>query len=109
MAIGFTAVMLLSVSAGIDFSAGGFDLLLSFMGLLAGANLVSVGIRMHEHSVVFDGACAQAAFMRRNTAAVGLVMASYAGGLRRGKSRALLCHVRSALARGLPDQRRSSW
>jgi hypothetical protein len=95
MAIGFT-VMLLSVSAGIHFSAGGFGLLLSFTGILVGANLVAVGVRMHEHPVVFDGACALAAFMcrNRNTAAVGLIMASYAvsrdGCLWRGRSRALL-------------------
>jgi hypothetical protein len=95
MAIGFT-VMLLSVSAGIHFSAGGFGLLLSFTGILVGANLVAVGVRMHEHPVVFDGACALAAFMC-NTAAVGLIMASYAVTVVFGEADLVLCFAMFAL------------
>ena len=82
MSIGLT-IMLLSVSAGIHFGDGGFALLICFTGVLAGANLVAVGVRMADHLVptfpaVFGGARALAAFVRRNTAAVGLFMASCA-------------------------------
>jgi len=82
MSIGLT-IMLLSVSAGIHFGDGGFALLICFTGVLAGANLVAVGVRMVDHLVptfpaVFGGARALAAFVRRNTAVVGLIMASSA-------------------------------
>ncbi|XP_066330298.1 uncharacterized protein [Miscanthus floridulus] len=77
MAAGLT-VMLLSISAGMHF--GGFGLLLCFMGVLIGANLLTVAVRMADGPaliapVVFGGA-ALAAFVRRNITIVGLVMAS---------------------------------
>jgi hypothetical protein len=95
MSIGFT-VMLLSISAGIHFGADGFSLLLSFMGVLAGTNLVTLGIRMADHPAstfpaVFGGARAPTAFVRSNTAAMGLVMASCAITVVSGESDPMLC------------------
>jgi hypothetical protein len=92
------------------FGTGGFGLLLCFMGVL-----VAVGVRMDDGPapivpVVFGGARALAAFVHRNIAAVGLVMASCAfTALRRGRPDALLWHVRSGPGRAQPDQHRSSW
>ncbi|CAD6246904.1 unnamed protein product [Miscanthus lutarioriparius] len=107
MAIGFT-VMLLSVSVGIHSGAGGgagaFGLLLSFTGVLAGANLVTVGVRMADHRVPtvlvvfeFDGARALAALMRRNIAVVGLVMASCAFTAVSGEAGPMFCFAMLAL------------
>jgi hypothetical protein len=82
MTIGFI-VMLLSVSAGMHFGAGGFGLLLCFLGVLVDASLVAAGVSLADGStpivlVVFASARAITAFVRRNTAVVGLVMASCA-------------------------------
>ena len=103
MAIGFT-VMLLSVSVGIHSGAGAFGLLLSFTGVLAGANLVTVGVRMADHRVPtvlvvfeFDGARALAALMRRNIAVVGLVMASCAFTAVSGEAGPMFCFAMLAL------------
>ncbi|XP_020406982.1 uncharacterized protein [Zea mays] len=83
-AIGLT-ITLLSVSGGIHFSSTcGFGLLLSFTGILAGANLVAFGVSKADDNpaptfpTAFDSARALAAFMRRSTATAGLVMASCA-------------------------------
>jgi hypothetical protein len=91
-------VMLIFVSAGINFSAGGFSLLLCFVGVLVGANLLAAGVPMADGPapnpivpVVFGGARALAAFMRRNTAGVGLVMASFAFTVVSGEEDPLLC------------------
>jgi hypothetical protein len=97
---GFT-VMLLSVSAGIYFNTGSFGLL-SFMGILAGANLVTVGVRMTDGPAptvlaVFGGARVLAAFVRRNTAAVGLVVASCAIAVVSGEAEPVLCFAMFAL------------
>ncbi|CAL5010620.1 unnamed protein product [Urochloa decumbens] len=73
-------LVILLISAG----AGGFALLLCFAGVLAGANLVPVGVHMAHDDLapvvpaVFDGARALAAFLRRHLAVVGLVLASSA-------------------------------
>ncbi|CAL4997087.1 unnamed protein product [Urochloa decumbens] len=80
------ALLLISVSAGINFGAGGFvGLLLCFAGVLAGASLVAVGVRMADDSaapvvpaVFIGGARTLAAFLRRHLAVFGLVMASSA-------------------------------
>jgi len=104
MAIGFT-VMLLSVSMGIHSGAGaGAFGLLSFTGVLAGANLVTVGVRVSDHRVPtvlavfeFDGARALAALMRRNIAVVGLVMASCAFTAVSGEAGPVLCFAMLAL------------
>jgi hypothetical protein len=82
MTIGLT-VMLISVSAGMHFGVGGFGLLLCFLGVLVSTSLVAAGVSMSDGPspivpVVFAGARSLAAFVRRNTAAVGLVMASCA-------------------------------
>ena len=95
MSIGFT-VMLLSVSAGIMIhsGAGGFGLLLlCFTGVLAGANLVAVGVSMTDVPAAFGGARALGAFVIRwNTAAaVGLVMASCAVTVVSGETEPVLC------------------
>ena len=101
MSIGLT-IMLLSVSAGIHFGDGGFALLICFTGVLAGANLVAVGVRMVDHLVptfpaVFGGARALAAFVRRNTAVVGLIMASSAFTVVSGEAGPVLCFAMLAL------------
>jgi hypothetical protein len=101
MAIGL-AIMLLSVSAGIHSDAGAFGLLLSFTGVLAGANLITIGVRMADGHVpnvpvVFDGARALAALMRRNTAVVGLIMASCAVTVVSGEAEPVLCFAMLAL------------
>jgi hypothetical protein len=75
--------MLISVGAGMHLNAGGFSLLLSFVGVLVATSLVTAGVRMAHGPapiipVVFAGTRSLAAFVRRNTAAVGLVMASSA-------------------------------
>ncbi|CAM0149039.1 unnamed protein product [Urochloa decumbens] len=82
MAAGLTA-MLLSVGAGIhSCHSGGFGLLLCFTGVLVGANLVAVGVRMAEEDpaarmgpAAVAGARALAALLRRNLGVVGLLMA----------------------------------
>ncbi|RCV29793.1 hypothetical protein SETIT_6G041600v2 [Setaria italica] len=78
------AILLFSVSAGFNSGAGAFGLLLCFAGVLAGANIVAVGIRMSGAYLapvvpaVLAEARALAEFLRRNLAVVGLVMASCA-------------------------------
>ncbi|CAL4997097.1 unnamed protein product [Urochloa decumbens] len=82
MAAGLT-VMLLSVGAGIhSCHSGGFGLVLCFTGVLVGANLVAVGVRMAEEDpaahmgpAAVAGARALSAFLRRNLGVVGLLMA----------------------------------
>lgn len=74
-AIGLT-ITLLSVSGGIHFSSTcGFGLLLSFTGILAGANLVAFGVSKADDN---PAPTFPTAFMRRSTATAGLVMASCA-------------------------------
>ena len=96
------AVMLISVYAGMHFSAGSFGLLLCFMGVLVGGSLVAAGVRMADGPapivpVVFASARALAAFVRRNTAAVGLVMASCAVTAVSGEEDPVLCFATFAL------------
>jgi hypothetical protein len=95
-------VMLISVSTGMHVGAGGFGLLLCFMGVLVGASLVAAGVRMADGpapivSVVSGGARAHAAFVRHNTAAVGLVMASCAVTAVSGEEDPVLCFTTFAL------------
>ncbi|CAL5010619.1 unnamed protein product [Urochloa decumbens] len=96
-AAGF-AVLLISVSAGINFfGAGGFGLVLCFAGVLVGASLVAVGVRMADAdpvSVVPEvvaGARALHAFLQRNLTVVGLVMASCAITAVSGEAGPVLC------------------
>jgi hypothetical protein len=95
-------VMLLSVSAGMHFD--GFGLLLSFVGILIGTSLVAAGVRMGDIPapnlivpVVLGGARALAAFVRRNAAVVGLVMASCAVTAVSGEEDPVLCSAMFAL------------
>jgi hypothetical protein len=95
-------VMLISVSTGMHVGVGGFGLLLCFMGVLVGASLVAAGVRMADCSapivsVVSGGARALAAFVRRNVASVGLVMASCAFTVVSGEEDPVLCFVMFAL------------
>jgi hypothetical protein len=95
--------MLISVSAGMHLGASGFGLLLCFLGFLVGASLVAAGVCMADGPtpivlVVFAGARALAAFMRRNTAVVGLVMTSCAVTmLVSGEAHPVLCFATFAL------------
>ncbi|CAL4997088.1 unnamed protein product [Urochloa decumbens] len=92
------AVLLISVSAGINFfGAGGFGLVLCFMGVLAGASLVAVGVRMADADPmsvvpeVLAGARALHAFLQRNLAVVGVVVASSAVTAVSGEASPVLC------------------
>ncbi|CAO2205965.1 unnamed protein product [Urochloa humidicola] len=86
IAAGF-AILVLAVSAGVNLiSDSAFGLLLSFAGVLAGVNAIAYGVWIARdaaaapigHPAVFDGAGALPAFLRRNLAAVGLIVASSA-------------------------------
>jgi hypothetical protein len=101
MTIGLT-VMLVSVSAAMHLGAGCFGLLLCFLGVLVGASLVAAGVSMADGStpivlVVFASARAIAAFVRRNTAVVGLVMASCAVATVSSEADPMLCFGMFAL------------
>ncbi|CAO2205971.1 unnamed protein product [Urochloa humidicola] len=98
------AILLVSVSAGINSGSGGFvGFLLCFAGVHAGVGLVGVGVLMADDNavpvvpVVFDGARALAAFLRRHLAAVGLVMASCAVTAVSGEAGPVLCFAMFAL------------
>ena len=100
------AIMLISASVGINFGAGGgFGLILSFTGVLAGANLVAVGVRMASDPepaapvvpAVFTGARALSYFLRCHLTAAGLVMASCAVAAVSGQASPVLCLGMSAL------------
>ncbi|CAO2205954.1 unnamed protein product [Urochloa humidicola] len=79
-------ILLISVSASINIGSGAFVFLLCFTGVLAGAGLVAVGVRMADNNnpapvapAVFDGARALAASsLRRHLKVVGVLMASCA-------------------------------
>ena len=101
MTIGLT-VMLVSVCVGMHVGAGGFGLLLCFMGVLVGASLVAAGVSMNDGParivpVVSGGARSLAVFVRRNTAAVGLVMASCSVTAVSGEEDPVLCFGMFAL------------
>ncbi|KAG2577170.1 hypothetical protein PVAP13_6NG085500, partial [Panicum virgatum] len=96
-------VLLLAVSAGINFSGGGgggFGLLLSFAGVLAGANIIAGGVRMADDPApptgpaVFAGARAPA---RRKLAVLGMILASSAAMAVAGEARPALCFGTLAL------------
>jgi len=101
-------IMLISASVGINSGGGGgggFGLILSFMGVLAGANLVAVGIRMASDPTpaapvvpeVFAGARALAYFLRRHLTVAGFFMASCAVAAVSGGAGPVLCFGMSAL------------
>ena len=99
-------IMLISASVGINSGAGGgFVLILSFMGVLAGASLIAVGVRMADGPApaapvvpaVFAGSRALAAFPRRHLTVVGLVMASCAVAAVSGDAGPVLGFAMSAL------------
>ncbi|TVU00949.1 hypothetical protein EJB05_53606, partial [Eragrostis curvula] len=81
-ATGFV-VLSLAVIAGVG--SGKLGLLLGFVGVLAGANLIAVAVRMADEpttptivNAVIAGVGALTAFLRRNLGVVGLAMASSA-------------------------------
>ncbi|CAD6246910.1 unnamed protein product [Miscanthus lutarioriparius] len=78
------------------FGAGSLGLLVCFMGVLVGTNLVAISVRMDDgpasiFPVVPGGARALGAFVRRNIAAVGLFMASCAFAALSCEEDAVLC------------------
>ncbi|CAO2205955.1 unnamed protein product [Urochloa humidicola] len=84
IAAGF-AVLSLGVSAGVNMISGSaFGLLLSFAGVLAGVNAIAYGFWIARDAApvgrpaVFAGAGALPAFLRRELAVVGLLVASSA-------------------------------
>ncbi|RCV29799.1 hypothetical protein SETIT_6G042100v2 [Setaria italica] len=91
------AILLFSVSAGFNSGAGGFGLLLCFAGVLAGANIVAVGILAPVVPAVLAEARALAEFLGRNLAVVGLVMASCAVTAVSGEAGQVLCFGMFAL------------
>uniref|UniRef100_A0A0A9B767 Uncharacterized protein n=1 Tax=Arundo donax TaxID=35708 RepID=A0A0A9B767_ARUDO len=96
MATGF-AILLLALSTAIGSS--GFGLLVSLVGVLAGANLIAVGV--HDPApiaaAVFAGVGALTALLRRNLAAAGLIMASSAVTAIAGEAGPALCFAMFAL------------
>jgi hypothetical protein len=101
MTMNFT-IMLVSVSAAMHPCDGGFGLLLCFWGVLVGASLIVIGVRMADAPtpivpVVIGGAQALAEFVRRNTAIVGLIMASCAVTAVSGEEDPVLCFAKFAL------------
>ncbi|XP_066353172.1 uncharacterized protein [Miscanthus floridulus] len=69
---------LIAVSAGVS-SAGGFALLLSFAGVLAGASLIFVGVRVADDPTAPAGRPGVGVrCLRRNLALAGLLLASSA-------------------------------
>ncbi|KAK3122866.1 hypothetical protein QOZ80_8AG0619470 [Eleusine coracana subsp. coracana] len=77
------AIMLLAVSAGVGY--GELGMLLGFVGILVGASFVAVGVRMGDDptkpmvpAVLPRVGALIAAFLHRNLAVVGLLMASSA-------------------------------
>ncbi|CAO2205952.1 unnamed protein product [Urochloa humidicola] len=100
------ALLLISVSAGIHFGAGGLvGLLLCFPGVLAGVGLVAVGVLMADDdpaapvvpAVFVGGPRALAASLRRHLGIVGLVMASCALTAVSGEAGPVLCFAMFAL------------
>nr|TKW08652.1 hypothetical protein SEVIR_6G038000v2 [Setaria viridis] len=91
------AILLFSVSAGFNSGAGGFGLLLCFAGVLAGANIIAVGILAPVVPAVLAEARALAEFLGRNLAVVGLVMASCAVTAISGEAGQVLCFGMFAL------------
>ncbi|CAO2205950.1 unnamed protein product [Urochloa humidicola] len=92
------AILLISISVGVNFfGAGGFGFLLCFAGVLAGASLVAIGVRMTDADPVsvvpevLAGARALHAFLQRNLAVVGIVMASSAVTVVSGEAGPVLC------------------
>jgi len=75
------ALTLIAVSVGVV-SSSGFALLLSFVGVLAGASLIFVGVRIADDPTAPAGhpglLAAGLRFLRRNLALVGLLLASSA-------------------------------
>ena len=77
------AVTVIAVSVGVS-STGGFALLLSFAGVLAGASLIFVGVRVADDDptapIGRPGVLAAGVVhcLRRNLALVGLLLASSA-------------------------------
>ncbi|CAO2200720.1 unnamed protein product [Urochloa humidicola] len=96
-------ILLISVSACINFAAGSVGLVLCFAGILAGVSFVGVGVRMADNDpapvipAVFGGARALAAFLRLHLAVFGLVMASCAGTAMSGDAEPVLCLFMFAL------------
>ncbi|KAG2577169.1 uncharacterized protein LOC120677687 [Panicum virgatum] len=105
MTAGLIIVLLAVSAAGFNFGGGGFGLLLSFAGVLAGASIIAAGVRMADDDpaapvgpAAFDGtARALAAFLRRHLAVVGLVVASSAVTAVSGEAGAVLCFGMFAL------------
>ena len=99
-------IMLISASVGISSSAaGGFGLILSFTGVLAGANLIAIGVRMAGGlgpaapvvQAVFACARALAGFLRRHLTVAGFFIASCAVAVVSGDAGPVLCFGMSAL------------
>jgi len=100
MAAGLIIVLLAVSAAGFNFGGGGFGLLLSFAGVLAGANIIAGGVRMADDPApptgpaVFAGARAPA---RRKLAVLGMILASSAAMAVAGEARPALCFGTLAL------------
>ena len=100
-----TGLTIMLISASIGMNSGSVGLILSFMGFLAGANLLSVGVRMAGDpapaapvvQAVFAGARALAGFLRRHLTVAGFFIASCAVAVVSGDAGPVLCFGMSAL------------
>ncbi|CAO2205977.1 unnamed protein product [Urochloa humidicola] len=87
---------LLSASLGVNSGSFGFGLLLCFLGLLTGVNLMAVGVWMAGNPSATipaspPGIRALATFPHRNLAVVGLMAASSAVAAVAGEASPVLC------------------
>ncbi|CAL5008026.1 unnamed protein product [Urochloa decumbens] len=95
-------VLLVSASLGLNFGSFGFGLLLCFMGLLTGVNLMAVGVWMADNTSANipaspPGIHALTTFPRRNLAVVGIMAASSAVTAVAGEASPVLCGAFFAL------------
>ncbi|XP_062192863.1 uncharacterized protein LOC133896300 [Phragmites australis] len=88
-------LVLLAINAGITYG-GGYLLHLSLLGVLAGVNLIVIGVWMTDNpmafaAITFPDIGALAAFPRRNLAIIGLIMVSSAITATAGAASPALC------------------
>ncbi|CAO2187231.1 unnamed protein product [Urochloa humidicola] len=85
-------ILLVSASLGVNAGSCGFGLLLCFLGLLTGVNVMAIGVWMADNPSV-----TVPTFLRRNLAVVGLVVASSAVTAVAGEASPVVCGVFFAL------------
>ncbi|CAO2187229.1 unnamed protein product [Urochloa humidicola] len=95
IATGLTIVFV-TASLGVSSASGGYGLLLCFLGLVTGVNLVAVGVWMADNPsptilTSLLGIRALTTFLRCNLAVIGIVAASSAVTAVAGEASPVLC------------------